>query len=254
MEIRLQKIIADAGICSRRRAEELIRAGRVSVDGEVVIAMGVKFDPGRHLILCDGRPLRGVEKKIYLLLNKPLGYVTTLRDPQGRPTVLDLLPGIRERVFPVGRLDLDTEGALLLTNDGDLAERVQHPRFNVNKTYIAEVRGRPAPDRLRQLETGVVIDGHRTWPAAVRLLASNPRSSTVEIIIHEGKKRQVRKMFQAIGHVVLRLKRTAYGELCLGDLGPGKFRPLQKNDLKKIFSEKISLHSPEITDYILNSY
>jgi 23S rRNA pseudouridine2605 synthase len=233
---RLQKIIAQAGICSRRRAEEYIAAGRVAVDGRTVTELGFKADPAQAVISVDGQPVRQEEKKVHLLLNKPPGYVTTLSDPQGRPIVTDLLPpDLRLRLFPVGRLDLDSEGALLLTNDGDLANRILHPKFEVKKTYEATVRELPAASDLRRLEAGIIVDGQKTWPAQARVLRRTKTAAVIEIIIHEGKKRQVRKMFQAIGHPVLRLRRTAYGGLRLGGLGPGKCRFLTEKDITNIF-------------------
>lgn len=237
MAQRIQKILAQAGVCSRRKAEEYIAAGRVTVDGKVITRPGVKVDPGQVVIKVDGKPIVQ-EEHVYILLNKPPGYVTTMADPQGRPIVMDLLPGITHRVFPVGRLDLDSEGALILTNDGALANKLLHPRYEVNKTYEATIQGFPEPAALRQLEQGVVLDGHTTWPAVLKILHRKKGTTTVEIIIHEGKKRQVRKMFQAVGHHVLRLKRTAYGGLKLGSLGQGKYRFLEKNDIKKLFLKK----------------
>jgi len=237
MEERLQKILAKAGIASRRSAERLIRDGRIRINGEVVVEMGCKADPVRDRITCDGKPI-AFEEKVYVLLNKPAGYVTTLSDPQGRPVVADLLPGIPLRLFPVGRLDLDTEGALLMTNDGGLANTILHPRFEVKKTYEALVAGSPSRATLNLLEQGIEIDGVRTRPAAIRVLQRHAGQTLIEIIIHEGKKRQVRKMFQAVHHRVLHLKRTAYGQLGLGMLPLGKFRFLTPDDLKKIFSGK----------------
>jgi 23S rRNA pseudouridine2605 synthase len=235
MEERLQKILAQAGICSRRKAEEYIHAGRVAVNGVTVTKPGMKVDPAAASVTVDGRKIRH-EKKLYILLNKPVGYVTTLEDPQGRPIVTDLLTEIKSRVFPVGRLDLNSEGALLLTNDGAMSNKILHPRFEVKKTYEATVRGAPARTALQRLERGITIDGRRTWPAKLKILRRKKGTTTVEVIIHEGKKRQVRKMFQAIGHPVLRLKRTAYGGLRLGSLGRGKYRFLSQTDIQKIFS------------------
>ena len=231
---RLQKIIAHAGICSRRKAEKYIAQGRVTVDGKPVTEPGFKVDPEQVVITVDGQPLQE-EKKIYVLLHKPRGYVTTMSDPQGRPIVTDLLPDIPERLFPVGRLDLDSEGALLLTNDGALANRVLHPRFEVKKTYQATVRGFPKKSDLRRLEQGIVLDGTKTWPARLRILKKEKDVAIIQVIIHEGKKRQVRKMFQAIGYQVLRLKRTAYGGLQLKNQPEGAYRFLDKNELKKLF-------------------
>ena len=239
MEERLHKILAQAGIASLRSAEQLILAGRVRVNGEVVLAMGLKVDPERDTISFDGKPIKPAQPTIYVLLNKPAGYVTTMADPQGRPTVADLVAELPQRLFPVGRLDLETEGALLMTNDGELGNVVLHPRYNVNKTYEALVTGSPAPERLRLLEQGLEIDGARTSPAAIRVLERRGGQTLVEIVIHEGKKRQVRKMFQAINHRVVHLRRTAYGDLRLGALPSGKYRFLSPNDLKKIFSGKI---------------
>jgi 23S rRNA pseudouridine2605 synthase len=232
---RIQKIIAHAGICSRRKAEQYIAEGRVAVDGRVVTEPGTKVDTERVDITVDGKSIQQ-EKKVYILLHKPRGYVTTMSDPQGRPIVTDLLPdGIRERLFPVGRLDLDSEGALLLTNDGALANKVLHPRFEVNKTYEATVRNMPKKSDLRRLEQGIILDGQKTWPAQLRLLNSKKGAVVIEVVIHEGKKRQVRKMFQAVGHPVIRLKRTAYGGLQLGGLPEGTCRFLRENDIKRLF-------------------
>lgn len=247
MEERLQKILAKAGIASRRKAEELIRAGRVAVDGRIVTELGTKVDPQKSTITFDGKPLVR-EEFVYILLNKPAGYVTTLADPQGRPIVTDLLQGIAQRVFPVGRLDYETEGALILTNDGSLGQYIQHPRYEVNKTYVATVPGTPSASKIRQLETGIVVDGHRTWPAKVRVLEQKKTETILELTIHEGKKRQVRKMLAAIGHPVRNLTRTAYGNLRLGNLPAGKYRLLTRNDLKKIFSGKIPFTFKKIPD------
>ncbi len=231
---RIQKIIAHAGVCSRRKAEQYIAEGRVKIDGELVTQPGLKVDPQQSLITVDGKPLQE-EKKVYILLHKPRGYVTTLSDPQGRPIVTDLIPEIPERLFPVGRLDLESEGALLLTNDGALANQVLHPRFEVNKTYEATLQRLPQKTDLQRLEQGIILDGKKTWPARLRILKKKRDLTVIEIMIHEGKKRQVRKMFQAVGHEVIRLKRTAYGQLRLQNLPEGTYRFLGKNDVKKLF-------------------
>lgn len=235
-EERLQKILAKAGLASRRNAEELIRQGKISVDGKVVTEMGCRVDPEKQTVTCEGKPVRLAEEKIYLLLNKPRGYVTTLHDPQGRPIVSSLLPGIHSRVFPVGRLDFDTGGALILTNDGDFAQRILHPSFEIKRTYHATVRGLPSREKLRLLEEGLEIEGKKTWPALARIIGKEPDATTVEITIHEGRKRQVRKMFMAIGHRVITLTRVAYGGLSLGRLPPGKYRRLTSTELALIFS------------------
>jgi len=235
MQERLQKVLAKAGIASRRRAEELIRQGKVRVDGRVVTEMGTRVDPETQNIECNGIPLISEEKKVYILLHKPVGYLSTVDDPQGRPIVTDLLGGVKERVYPVGRLDLDTEGALLLTNDGELAQKVLHPSHEVNKTYEAEVMGRPDKKKLADLAGGVMLEGRKTWPAEIEIVKIASQSTTVRITIHEGRKRQVRKMFDVIGHPVLKLKRIAYGKLRLGNLAVGKYRFLSLPDIKLIF-------------------
>lgn len=232
--MRLQKYLARCGICSRRRAEEHIAAGRVRVDGRVVTTMGVIV--GReNRVSFNGREIHPEEEFEYYLLNKPAGWVTTLRDPQGRPTVTSLLSGVTTRIFPVGRLDIDTEGALILTNDGTLAQRIQHPSQHTSKSYQALVKGHPSPATLRRLQRGVEIDGRRTAPARARLLEKNDHSALIELILHEGRKRQVKKMCAATGHPVLHLKRTAYGRLGLGDLKKGEWKRLAPSELEKIF-------------------
>jgi len=235
MQQRLQKILAKAGIASRRKAEELIKEGKVRVDGKVVTEMGTKVDPDAQDIECDGIHVAAREKKIYILLHKPAGFLSTVHDPQGRPIVTDLLPQVKERVYPVGRLDLDTEGALLLSNDGELAQKILHPSHEVNKTYVAKVKGKPNTKKLAALSRGITIEGRKTWPADIEVLQTKPQATTIKIIIHEGRKGQVRKMFDAVGHTVLQLKRTAYGQLELGDLRPGKYRFLSPEDIKMIF-------------------
>ncbi len=234
---RLQKVLAKAGVASRRRAEELIRQGKVRVDGKVVTEMGTKVDPETQNIECDGVALVSQEEKVYILLNKPTGYLSTVDDPQGRPIVTDLLKNIAERVYPVGRLDLNTEGALLLTNDGELSQKILHPSHEVNKTYVAKVKGVPGKKKLDALSKGIELEGRKTWPARIKVLKTEAQSTVIQIIIHEGRKRQVRKMFEAIGHPVLALKRTAYGQLELGGLGPGKYRFLAPRDIKFIFDK-----------------
>ena len=233
---RLQKVLAKAGIASRRGAEELIRQGKVRVDGRVVTEMGTKVDPETQEIECAGVTLDSQEEKVYILLHKPSGYLSTVDDPQGRPIVTDLLKNIKERVYPVGRLDLDTEGALLLTNDGELTQKILHPSHEVNKTYVARVKGVPGKKKLGALSKGIELEGRKTWPASIKVLKTEAHSAVIKITIHEGRKRQVRKMFEAIGHPVLGLKRIAYGHLKLGELKPGKYRFLTPADIKFIFS------------------
>lgn len=233
--LRLQKFLAHCGLCSRRHAEEYIAAGRVKVDGVVVTTPGCQVDPAIQCVTCDGRLVSLPEQKLYFLLNKPPGYVTTVNDPQGRPTVVSLLKNVAARLFPVGRLDLDTEGALLLTNDGALAQKIQHPSHGVNKTYEALVAGHPTAKSVKQLADGILLEGKKTSPAKLRPVARQGRSTLMEITIHEGRKRQVRNMFREIGHPVLHLRRTAYGKLTVSGLDSGQFRQLNAADLKKIF-------------------
>lgn len=248
MEERLQKILARAGLGSRRKCEAIIRQGRVAVDGQVVTVMGYKADPGRQRITVDGRPVSGRQRTVYLLLNKPAGYVTTLSDPQGRPIVTDLLPELGVRVYPVGRLDVDSEGALLMTNDGPLTNAILHPRYGVHKTYRILVRGVPMEAELDRLRRGIILEGRQTLPARITLLEKDAANGRLQVVLHEGKKRQIRKMFAAIGHPVLKLTRIAYGRLRLGRLRPGQYRFLDEKDLKKIFSGKIPFTIKNIPD------
>ena len=235
MEERLQKFLAEAGIASRRKAEELIAAGRVKVNGKIVTEQGVKINPQKDKVEFDNRLIAvRAEKKVYIMLHKPEGYVTTAKEQFGRPAVLDLIHGVQERIFPVGRLDYDTSGLLLLTNDGDLTYRLTHPSHDVEKTYLAKVYGVPDEADLQKFRRGVTVDGRKTSPAKIRILERDKdlRFSMVEITIHEGRNRQVRKMCEAIKHPVAQLKRVATGELQLGDLPKGKYRHLTEREIK----------------------
>ena len=231
---RVQKIISQAGVCSRRHAEALITEGRISINGTVVTELGTKADPDRDQILLDGKPLRPESRKIYLLLNKPVGYVTTLHDPQGRPIVTELLKDFEERLFPVGRLDYNTEGLLLLTNDGDWANRLAHPRHKVEKEYQVRVRGSVRPAQLQRLAAGVELSEGKTAPARVELVRQSEKNSWVAITIHEGRYRQVRRMCQEVGLDVVRLRRIRYGSVSLGDLQPGKWRLLTAGEVRSL--------------------
>jgi 23S rRNA pseudouridine2605 synthase len=231
---RLQKILANAGICSRRKAEKYIIAGRIKVNGIIIKQLGHKADLQTDKIEFDNNIITP-PPKLYYLLNKPKGYVTTLNDPQGRPVVSTILKTIPFRLIPVGRLDFDTEGALIMTNDGELAQKITHPSYEINKTYQVIVKGSPAKDKLTLLSRGIELEGQTTYPAKIKKVYLAKKQEAFEITIHEGRKRQVRKMFAAIGHPVLKLTRIAYGKLKLGKLGPGKFRKLSKHDLKLIF-------------------
>jgi 23S rRNA pseudouridine2605 synthase len=237
--IRLQKILSTAGVASRRASERLMAEGRVSVNGETITELGRRADPEHDDIRVDGRRIRIAGRRLYLLLNKPRGYVTTRSDPEGRPTVLDLLPGVREYLYPVGRLDYDSEGLLILTNDGELAARLMHPRHEFERVYEAEVRGVPDDRALAHLVRGIVLDGRRTAPAKVRLLAPHPSArvserpcATIEITVHEGRSRQVRKMCEAVGHPVARLRRVRFGPIADRGLKAGSFRALTADELK----------------------
>jgi 23S rRNA pseudouridine2605 synthase len=230
---RLQKYIADCGVASRRKAEELIKQGRVKVNGMVVTEMGTKVGD-TDLVEVDGKGIKPENKKVYILLNKPAGYVTTAKDQFGRPTVLDLLKGVRERVFPVGRLDYETTGLLILTNDGDFTYKMTHPKHEIEKTYIATIEGIPTIEEINRFEKGLRIEDYITAPAKLRILSENMRNSVVEVTIHEGKNRQVRKMCEAIGHPVLSLKRISLGKLSLGNLAEGTWRELSQKEVKSL--------------------
>ncbi len=243
---RLQKIIAAAGLASRRHAEQFITAGRVSVNGEIVTQLGAKADPARDTIRVDGRPLRSPERPVYLVLNKPKGYVTTVADPEGRHTVMDLVREVGARVYPVGRLDYLSEGLLLLTNDGALVERLMHASSHVPKTYHVKVSGKPAEEEIARLRAGVVLPPQRsadaktrrhaaavkTAPAKISLLRDAP-NPWYEVTLIEGRNRQIRRMFEKIGHHVEKIKRVAYGPLQL-DLEPGQFRSLTPTEVSRL--------------------
>jgi 23S rRNA pseudouridine2605 synthase len=251
---RLQKILSAAGVASRRLSEELIVQGRVTVNGVVVRELGTKADLSRDEIKVDGRRIHEQTRRRYILLNKPRGYVTTRRDPQGRPTVMDLLKAVHEYVYPVGRLDYDSEGLLLLTNDGELAARLTHPRHEVERVYEARIRGVPDAHTLDRLERGVMIEGRRTAPARVTLAQTKASRSaqtggrrgpgmtreetgpqaTVEIALHEGRQRQVRNMFDAVGHPVIRLRRIRIGPIADEKMPTGHYRELTPQEVERL--------------------
>jgi 23S rRNA pseudouridine2605 synthase len=236
---RLQKIIAAAGIASRRKAEELITSGHVQVNGQTVTELGSKADPETDHIRVNGKLLHGAQRHVYLLLNKPRGFVTTVSDPEKRPTVMDLIRGVKGRVYPVGRLDYASEGLLLMTNDGELAHSLMKAASHVPKTYLVKVAGTPKEEAIAKLRAGVSIttdEGKRvrTNPAAVRIVkeAANPR---YEVTLIEGRNRQIRRMFEAVGHHVEKIKRVRYGPLTL-DVPPGEFRPLTPKEVERLKS------------------
>ncbi len=235
MRERLQKVLARAGLGSRRACEELIAEGRVRVNGEVA-ELGMRVDPDTDAVEVDGTRLPVAEEHVYIALNKPVGYVTTARDPQGRPTVLDLMPE-EPRLFPVGRLDIDTAGLLLLTNDGDFALRMTHPRYGVPKTYVAEVRGSLGQRHLRRLRSGIDLTDGRARADAVRLLGRKADRSLLEIVVKEGRKRMVRRMLDAIGVSVSALVRTQIGPQELGRLKEGSWRKLGGQEVLALLRE-----------------
>ena len=233
MQERLQKIIAAAGITSRRKAEELIVQGLVTVNGHTVTELGSKADPGRDHIKVNGKLLRPARQHVYLLLDKPPGYVSTLRDPQGRPTVIDLLRGVKERVYPVGRLDYSSSGLMLLTNDGELAHKLMSRDSAVPRTYHVKLEGRPEADALAKLEKGIVLDGRSTAPARIRLLAERDKP-WYEITLVEGRYHQVRRMFERVGQPVVKLRRVRMAFLTDEGLRPGRFRPLTPGEVERL--------------------
>lgn len=234
--LRLQKYLADCGVASRRACEKLIEAGRVTVNGRIA-RLGEKADPARDAVLLDGRPIREETEKVYILLNKPRGTVTTARDTHGRSTVLDCLDGLRTRVFPVGRLDMDVEGVLFLTNDGELAHRLTHPSYEVEKVYQAWVRGQVSEETLRRFQQGITLEDGLTAPARAEILRTRPNATLLQLTLHEGKKREVKRMCEAVGHPVESLRRIAFGNLRSGGLRPGEWRCLTPQELAALRRE-----------------
>ncbi len=234
-QMRLQKYLAHAGVASRRAAEELILRGKVRVNGKVVRELGTTVSENDRVDV-SGTPVSLNEEPSYLVMHKPMNVVTTMRDPQGRRTVAELIPKGLPRVVPVGRLDYDTSGVLLLTNDGELANVLTHPRFGVEKTYRAVVKGRLLPDEVRRLQQGVQIEEFRARGAQLRVVATRREESIVDLTVHEGKHRQVRRMFEAVGHPVVALTRLRFGPIRLGDLPPGRSRPATDRELAQLRS------------------
>ncbi len=234
MEERLQKYLASCGVDSRRACEKLIAQGRVQVNGQVVTIQGTKIDPAVDQVTVDGKKVTIEEKSIYVLLNKPVGYVSTVKDPQNRPTVIDLLQDVQERVFPVGRLDYETEGLLLLTNDGELSYRMTHPKFKVVKTYIATIQGCVSSEKLDQLRNGVMLEDGKTKPAKIKVIRQGKYRTTIEIKIFEGRNRQIRRMCKVIGHPVLELRRTSVDKLTLEGVATGEYRYLNQDEILQL--------------------
>lgn len=231
---RLQKVIAHAGIASRRKAEELILQGKVTVNGEVVKQLGTKVGPN-DVVEVNGIKVEK-EAPVYFLFYKPKGVVTTVKDDKKRKTVLDFFPEVTERIYPVGRLDYDTSGILLMTNDGEFANLLTHPKYEIEKTYIAKVKGIPTREHLKQLQKGIRLDDGLTAPAKAKFLSANKRKNTaiIELTIHEGRNRQVRRMFEKIGYPVMKLKRERYAFLDLTGLNAGEWRPLTPHEVKQL--------------------
>jgi 23S rRNA pseudouridine2605 synthase len=234
--VRLQKVLASAGLGSRRACEELIAQGRVMVDDQVVRELGVRVDPARAVIHVDGLRVQLDENKVYLAINKPVGVVSTMDDEKGRPSLGDYVGQRNERIYHVGRLDIDTEGLLLLTNDGELAHRLQHPSYGVSKTYLAEIRGPVARDVGKRLRAGIELEDGLVSVDSFRIVDSQPGKALVEVVIHEGKHHVVRRLLEAVGHPVLQLVRTDVGPIRLGELRSGKVRSLTRDEVGRLYA------------------
>ena len=235
MQERLQKYMARCGVASRRKCEEIILSGRVLVNGIKITELGTKISPGNDIIEIDGKKILPEEEKVYIILNKPEGYITSVSDEKGRKTVLELI-NVNERIFPIGRLDYNTSGLLLLTNDGEIYNKVIHPRVEVKKTYIAKVNGVFTESEMKKFRSGVDIGDYITAPANIKMLSSNKNTCKVEIKIHEGKNRQIRRMCDKFNHKVLELKRVKLGKLTLNSLKKGEWRYLTKEEIEYLYN------------------
>ncbi len=231
---RLQKYLSRHGIASRRSCEEIIASGRVRVNGILVTQMGTKIDPSKDKVWLDGRKVKSVEKPVYIMINKPRGYISSLKDPEGRKKVTDLIPGINERVFPVGRLDYNSEGLMILTNDGDFAYHLTHPSHNITKTYRVRINGFPSTGQMDQMSKGVVLEDGPFKPVAISFIDIREGNALFEISIQEGRNRVIRRFFEKIGYQVIRLKRIKVGTLSLGDLKSGQHRHLLFSEVRKL--------------------
>ncbi len=232
--VRLQKVLAERGVASRRGAEELIREGRVRVNGAVITELGYKVDPERDRIEVDGKRIPPPPPKVYYLLYKPYGVITSLSDPRGRPTVRDLLRRVKLRIFPVGRLDWDAEGLLLLTNDGELAARLLHPRYQVPRVYLVKVRGLLEKGEVERLRGGIPLEDGPSPSMKVTLVRRTKSNTWLKVTLHEGRNRIVKRTFAAIGHPVMKLRRVAFGPLKIGGLRPGEYRALSSEEIKRL--------------------
>ena len=235
MTIRLQKYLADCGVASRRKSEELILLGKIKLNGVIVTELGVKINPELDKILYDSKLIKPKENNVYIMLNKPVGYVSSAKDQFGRETVLDLVES-DVRLYPVGRLDYDSSGLILLTNDGDITFKITHPKNHIKKRYIARVLGTPSEEDLQKFRTGLMIDGYKTAPAEIEIIERDYKYSFLRIVIHEGKNRQIRKMCDHLGYKVVSLKRVAIGDLSLGKLQKGKYRYLTNEEVNYLKS------------------
>ncbi|MDR0463448.1 MAG: rRNA pseudouridine synthase [Pseudomonadales bacterium] len=234
MQVRLQKFLANQGVASRRKCEELIVAGKVEVDGGIVTELGTKVDPTTSKVKVNGKKVVNETVKEYYLLYKPTGYVTTTEDELGRKNVLELLPKTQSRLFPVGRLDIDTSGLIILTNDGDLTYKLTHPKYHVDKVYEALISGKLTNQEIRRFTKGLNLDHRRTAPAELEIIYENDGSTMVRVTIHEGRNHQVRRMFKALNHEVIKLKRVAMGNLNLGTLGSGQYRQISQSEVNSL--------------------
>lgn len=234
--MRLQKYMALCGVASRRKSEKIILEKRVMVNGEIINKLGVKINPEKDKVIVDGKTIYTEEDKKYILLNKPVGYITTVKDEFNRAKVMDLIKGIEERIYPVGRLDYDTSGLLLLTNDGEITHKLTHPSNEIKKRYISKVKGVPTSSELKKFRNGLKIDNYITSKAEISLLKECGNTSIIVMEIHEGKNRQIRKMCAAINHPIIQLKRIAIGDLKLGNLDTGSWRYLSRKEIKYLKS------------------
>lgn len=232
---RLHKYLADSGIASRRKSEELIKLGKVKVNGKIVKELGVQIDPINDIIEFEERIINKNENKIVLIMNKPKEVISSATDPQGRKTVLDLISDKFPRLYPVGRLDYESEGMILLTNDGELTNKITHPKNQIKKVYLVWVFGYPSKENIKKFSEGIELEDGKTAPAKIKLVKKGKATSLMEVEIKEGKKRQIRRMFDSLGHPVSRLVRTQIGELKLGSLEEGKYKKLKEQEIKKIF-------------------
>jgi len=242
--VRLNKFLSAAGVASRRQADDLIAIGRVTINGEVITRLGVVIDETKDRVTVDGRPVKLPAEKIYLVLNKPKGYLVTLRDDFGRQTVLDLVRHCPQRVFPVGRLDKDTEGVLLLTNDGDLGYRLAHPKYGVEKIYVAIMEGQVAPDIVQKIERGIDIGGGELATGKAEIVSVAANKSVVQLILREGRKREVKRIFDTLGHRIMHLKRVSFAGISPSGLRLGDFRYLNAKEIKTL-KKKVGLMGQE---------